>query len=173
MQGVIISYGHSHTFRVCGGDRGQGTGVARLQRPAAASSETLLWHVFFSPYLNLFRKHKRCRCAPVGQGVGRFVTLQRHQTLRLQMRTPGTTHVRSHMGTTLCLAPWGQPVVAATDDIRTNGLTCLVGTCSSAKPRKGGQFFILFACCIYRRARGYIFFRAFGLLRLPRSVFDT
>ena len=89
------------------------------------------------------------------------------------MRTPGTTHVRSHMRTTLCLAPWGQPVVAATDDIRTNGLTCLVGTCSSAKPRKGGQFFILFACCIYRRARGYIFFRAFGLLRLPRSVFDT
>ncbi len=52
------------------------------------------------------------------------------------------------MGTTLCLAPWGQPVVAATDDIRTNGLTCLVGTCSSAKPRKGGQFFTL-VCMLY------------------------
>ncbi len=38
------------------------------------------------------------------------------------------------MGTTrtvivhVSLDPWGQPVVVATDDTRTNGLTCLVGT---------------------------------------------
>ena len=42
-KGLSYHMRHSHTFRVYGGDRGQGTGVARLQRPAA-EVETSIFH---------------------------------------------------------------------------------------------------------------------------------
>lgn len=48
----------------------------------------------------------------------------------------------------MSLDPWGQPVVVATDDIRTNGLTCLVGT------------FIVFRCQAFSGRPLSIFFES-------------
>ena len=50
----------------------------------------------------------------------------------------------------MSLDPWGQPVVVATDDSRTNGLTCLLGTfivfrCQALEGRPFSIF--LKACC--------------------------
>lgn len=56
---------------------------------------------------------------------------------------------------------------------RTNKLTCLVETCSSAKPRKGGRFFT-FVCMLYIDARMWLYvLLPLGVLCLPRSIFET